>query len=88
VTQPAGVDRTVIGYVQTHRRIALLLIDEAGGVGVRLGDIPAADRNLLNSKGTVLSDLALVSYDYFARTYTLTELGRTTVALLRLGADS
>jgi hypothetical protein len=68
--------------------IALLLIAEAGGTGVRLRDIPATDRHFVNSKGSVLADMGLVTYDYFAETYTLTGLGSTAVELLRAGADS
>lgn len=68
--------------------IALLLIAEAGGVGVWLRDIPATDRHFVNSKGGVLAQMGLVVYDYFAQTYTLTELGITAVELLRAGAGS
>jgi len=66
--------------------IALLLIAEAGGDAVRLRDLPAADRHYLNSKGGVLAEMALVHYDYTAETYTLTDLGRTAVDLLRAEA--
>lgn len=77
--------------------IALLLIAEAGGHRVHLRDVPARDRHYVNSKAGVLEEIALIASRYLdadapisdARpAYSLTDLGRTTVDLLRSAADS
>ena len=77
--------------------IALLLIAEAGGHRVHLRDIPARERHYVNSKAGVLEEMALIVSQYADEepptshdrpTYSLTDLGRTTVYLLRSPADS
>jgi len=77
--------------------IALLLIAEAGGHRVHLRDIPPRERHYVNSKAGVLEEMALIVSQYVdeepqfsdARpTYSLTDLGRTTVDLLRSAAGS
>ena len=77
--------------------IALLLIAEAGGHRVHLRDIPPRERHYVNSKAGVLEEMALIVSQHVdeepqtahARpTYSLTDLGRTTVDLLRSAADS
>ncbi|MEU7802565.1 hypothetical protein AB0B10_25225 [Micromonospora arborensis] len=76
--------------------IALLLIAEAGGHEVALRDIPAADRHYVNSKSHVLAQMGLivhgardVSGDPVPpgyRIYSLTDLGRTAVELIRMAS--
>jgi hypothetical protein len=77
--------------------IALLLIAEAGGHRVHLRDIPAPQRHYVNSKAGVLEEMALIISHYADAdaptsndrpSYSLTDLGRTTVDLLRSAADS
>ena len=80
-----------------NSEIALLLIAEAGGHRVHLRDIPPRERHYVNSKAGVLEEMALIVSRYrdeepqtaHARpTYSLTDLGRITVDLLRSAADS
>ena len=77
--------------------IALLLIADAGGNRVHLRDIPAADRHYVDSKAHVLEQMALIVCRYpdeetptpdNGPTYGLTDLGRTTVDLIRNAASS
>ncbi len=77
--------------------IALLLIAEEGGHRVHLRDIPAPQRHYVNSKAGVLEEMALIVSQYVdadaptsdARpSYSLTDLGRTTVDLLRSDAGT
>jgi hypothetical protein len=77
--------------------IALLLIAEAGGHQVHLRDIPARERHYLNSKAGVLEGIALIVSQYADEdaptadgrpTYSLTDLGRTTVDLIRSAAGT
>lgn len=75
--------------------IALLLIAEAGGHQVHLRDIPARERHYVNSKACVLEEMALIVSRHpddnapnadGRPTYSLTDLGRTTVDLIRSAA--
>lgn len=75
--------------------IALLLIATAGGQRVHLRDVPAQERHYVNSKAGVLEQMALiVCHDADVDTpvpdnrptYSLTDLGRTTVDLIRSAA--
>src|SRR5712691_10064932 len=75
----------------------LLLIAEAGGHRVHLRDIPAPQRHYVNGKAGVLEEMALiVCHDLgddlpaadSRPTYSLTDLGRTTVDLLRSAAGT
>ncbi len=77
--------------------IALLLIAEAGGHRVHLRDIPPRERHYVNSKAGVLEEMALIVSQHVDEeprtphtrpTYSLTDLGRTTVDLLRSARDS
>jgi hypothetical protein len=77
--------------------IALLLIADAGGDQVHLRDIPARERHYVNSKAVVLEEMALIVCDYAdadtpapdgGPTYSLTDLGRTTVELIRGAASA
>jgi hypothetical protein len=77
--------------------IALLLIAEAGGHRVHLRDIPARERHYVTSKAGVLEEMALiVCHDPGENTpasdnrptYSLTDLGRTTVDLIRSAAGT
>ena len=77
--------------------IALLLIADAGGQWVRLSDIAAAERHYVNSKAHVLEQMALISchnssVDMPAAdgrpTYSLTDLVRATVELIRNAAGA
>jgi hypothetical protein len=77
--------------------IALLLIADAGGQRVHLRDIPAQERHYVNSKADVLVEMALIVCDDADAdtpaadgrpTYSLTDLGRTTVELIRSAAGA
>lgn len=78
--------------------IALLLIAEAGGHEVALSDIPAGNRHYVNSKSHVLDGMGLIVHGardvngdplpHGYRIYSLTELGRTAVELIRAAATT
>jgi len=77
--------------------IALLLIADAGGQQVHLRDIAAAERHYVNSKAHVLEQMALIVCHHpdaetrapdGRATYSLTDLGRTTVELIRSAAGA
>ena len=96
--QPDGHRRPRRGSQLGHKsEIALLLIADAGGQQVHLNDLPAQDRRFVNSKAVVLEQMALITShgsvgDSSASggrpMYSLTELGRTTVELLRAAAGA